>query len=888
MTTPSTEKANTSMIPELPEDATNLEAALAYAEAGIYVLPVRKSDSKNPGSVVGQGWQQGKSLIEPDEIVAAFAGTDHNVALDLGRSGLAALDIDTPALVPGWLTTNLNDSGAPYQSTRPDERGRGHYIFRQPPGRSIGCGKGRLAGMGLDVKGNGGVIIAAPSADGNRRWVTTGEIPVMPDSIADKLDDADSTDTAATPAEVTAFISTHTESAVPTVMLAWRRIWNDHMDAQDSRHTSAVSVVVGALKEAAAGLFSAKEFLDWFEPVFIEAKTRPPVGGELHLTAEQAHRKLWERGGIIAWSVGQANNADTAETLTRTYSKTPSPALADHMVARGLDDPRPESERTTTTVEPEPFDTGAPQYQQVRGALRKRTASPYGDMLRICGACARADLTEAQLLFALLERDDLKDVDPHPAWEKAVADCRTNEFYFDGGTTTEARQSAPLQTDTLNAEQFADAHRRDIHWVPERGSKGLITWTGTHWQHEADDGPAIYAAMTLVQARPLTNEGALEFKERSLQRRGLQDMVSLAKSRPDMRVKQADMDADPYALNTPDGIINLRTGALRPHDPLEWHSRITGCGYDPNATDDDCPKWIAFLNTTFQGNADMIAYIQRLIGYIAVGEVTEHVLAFLWGPEGFNGKTALANLLDNLFGTYAKVASGNFLLQGHTPHTEEIAAMNGARLIVCSEVNQDSKFDEQRAKSFTGGDELEGRHLYGSTFSFKPSHTLLVLGNERPGVPVGGNSFFRRFHLIPFNHQVPEKDRVTKYEDVLLAEEGPAIMAWIVRGAVTMIGGGLRIPADVAAATKEFQDSEDVVGQFLADCTMPSTGYVTSNDLYAHYVKWCDRNGEEPKKSNKFGPDVFKRGYEKGRTGQHRLVKGISLLADTPPYTPAS
>ena len=338
-------------IPELPEDSTNLEAALAYAEAGLYVIPVKRG-TKSPGSILGKGWQHGKSSTDPKQIAAWFAGTDHDIAIDCGRSGLPVIDIDKPELVLSWLNTALADSGAPYQSTRPDEPGRGHWIFRQPPGRNIGCGKGRLAGMGLDVKGTGGVIIVAPAADG-RRWITTGEIPVMPDSIADKLDNAGATEAPAAAAAVAGFISTHTESAVPTIMSAWKKIWHTKIAAGESRHTSAVSVCAGALKEAAAGLFSAKEFLDWFEPEFVAAKTRQPIGGELQLTAQEARKKLWETGGIIPWAIGQANTADTADTLTRAYTKCDSPKLAEHMAARGLTDPRPESEPTVLKTDTE-------------------------------------------------------------------------------------------------------------------------------------------------------------------------------------------------------------------------------------------------------------------------------------------------------------------------------------------------------------------------------------------------------------------------------------------------------------------------------------------------------------------------------------------------------
>lgn len=117
-------------VPELDDDATGLEAAMAYANAGVYVLPVRRG-TKDPGSVVGKGWP-GKSTRDPETIAALWAATDHGVALDLGRSGLVVIDVDDPTLVPSWLASALVESGAPYQSTRPDTLGRGHYIFRQP------------------------------------------------------------------------------------------------------------------------------------------------------------------------------------------------------------------------------------------------------------------------------------------------------------------------------------------------------------------------------------------------------------------------------------------------------------------------------------------------------------------------------------------------------------------------------------------------------------------------------------------------------------------------------------------------------------------------------------------------------------------------------------
>ena len=157
-------------IPKLDDNVDNLTAALAYAEAGWYVLPVRLG-TKNPGSVVGKHWQD-KSSREPKQIIAWFAGTTHDVALHCGRSGAIVFDVDQPDKLPDILRKHLR--AAPYQSTRPDVPGRGHYVFLQPPGRRIGNSGGRLGGAWGEVRGANGVIMAQPShhpEGGHYQWV---------------------------------------------------------------------------------------------------------------------------------------------------------------------------------------------------------------------------------------------------------------------------------------------------------------------------------------------------------------------------------------------------------------------------------------------------------------------------------------------------------------------------------------------------------------------------------------------------------------------------------------------------------------------------------------------------------------------------------------------
>lgn len=157
-------------VPNIEPDDDNLTAALAYAEAGWYLLPVKRG-TKDPGSVVGKGWQH-KSSRDPRTITMWFAGTDYDIALHAGRSGAIVFDVDHPDKLPDVLCRHL--AAAPFQSTRPNVPGRGHYVFLQPPGRSIGNGAGRLGGEWGEVRGFNGVIIAEPSfhADGGRyKWI---------------------------------------------------------------------------------------------------------------------------------------------------------------------------------------------------------------------------------------------------------------------------------------------------------------------------------------------------------------------------------------------------------------------------------------------------------------------------------------------------------------------------------------------------------------------------------------------------------------------------------------------------------------------------------------------------------------------------------------------
>jgi putative DNA primase/helicase len=394
---------------------------------------------------------------------------------------------------------------------------------------------------------------------------------------------------------------------------------------------------------------------------------------------------------------------------------------------------------------------------------------------------------------------------------------------------------------------------------------------------------------------------AIAWRNYSLSDRGIRAAVRIAKADPAFRVSLDMLDTKGFELNTPSGIVDLYTGDLGPHNPKSWHTKLTGAGYDKHA---DCPKWKAFLDTTFQKDVgddedeqaeerkrrkELIDYMQRLLGNAVIGKVTHHVLPFFYG-DGNNGKTCLLETVSLVLGDYAISAPANFLMAGRNEHYTEIARLQGARFVVCSEINQGAKFDEAKVKLLTGGDKLTGRFMRKDFTDFTPTHTLFLVGNHQPTVSSGGNAFWRRLQLIPFEHQVEDESKIDGYHQQLFDTEGPAILAWMVRGAVDVLENGLQTPKCVMAATGAYAQAENEVGQFVDECFSELKHNVTAfADVYRRYREWCRTNGTDPKTHTVFGRELAREGHKAERTtGGKRPVRDIKL-DQTPPtgYMPS-
>jgi putative DNA primase/helicase len=332
----------------------------------------------------------------------------------------------------------------------------------------------------------------------------------------------------------------------------------------------------------------------------------------------------------------------------------------------------------------------------------------------------------------------------------------------------------------------------------------------------------------------------------------------LAIAASSLEVKHPELDANPYLLNLENGTLDLRTGKLKPHHPDDLLTKVAPVRFDAAAT---CPLFLAFLGRVLNQDQQLIRFIQKALGYSLTGAVTEQVFFLCYGT-GANGKSTLMELVSIALGDYALAAPPGLLLaKKHDGHPTDIADLFGARFVQTSEVKTDAKFDEQRIKSFTGGDTLKARRMREDFWSFTPTHKIWVSTNHKPEVRDSSHGFWRRVRMIPFTVTIPESEKDPHLLGKLCAEL-PGILNWMIAGCLTWQAEGLGTCAAVERATADYRAESDSMADFIDErCECGAPYEVQSTVLYQAYVAWAEARKERPESIKGFGERIRELGY---------------------------
>jgi putative DNA primase/helicase len=454
---------------------------------------------------------------------------------------------------------------------------------------------------------------------------------------------------------------------------------------------------------------------------------------------------------------------------------------------------------------------------------------------------------------------------------------------------------APNLTELGNARRMVAAYGEQMRYCYPNGK--WLTWNGHRWT-EDDTGEIWRWAKEIVRQIPKEaievedsqeREAILRWALRSHQKKILQSTIDLCWSEPGVGVMPDDFDRDPYLLNCPNGVVNLLTGEIRPPKPEDFLSKSTAVAYDPSH---GCPRWLSTLDEIFAGDQELIAYVQRAAGYSLTGDVSEHAMFFCYGT-GRNGKNTVCDTIRDVMGdasgtSYAAVVDPKiFLTAGQHEHPAAIAALVGRRTVITGEMEMGQQFAQGLVKRLTGERMMKTRFMRGNWFEFTVQFKLWMHANYKPDITGQDEGIWSRIRIIPFDVFIPPEKRVKGLSQILVREEGPGILAWLVEGARQWkLLGGLKEPNRVTKAEQDYRAEQDVIGTFLNQCTRSFLDHdaagaiprTKASALYACYASWCEKSGEpEILSSRKFGSEISKRGYTLTGINGSQWRLGITL-----------
>lgn len=491
----------------------------------------------------------------------------------------------------------------------------------------------------------------------------------------------------------------------------------------------------------------------------------------------------------------------------------------------------------------------------------------------------------AEHLGAGLGLDDLVPVDVDPVQAPRGADDEEDDeegALPDGWRATDVGNAARLLTHSAGRLRYVHAWGKWIvyqrgRWIIDEND-ALVT------EHAKQVARGLFKVAAGIAGDKDERGRAWNWAIKSEASGAIAAMVRLARGAPGVLVAHEQLDADPFLLNVRNGTIDLRTSALRPHDPDDLMTVQCPVSYDPDAR---APLWDACVDR-WQPDPEVRTYIQVRAGAAATGKPTETVDVDYGG--GGNGKSKFWGAIQHVLGDYTVVPHKSLLVaQRHEQHATVVANLFRKRLAVASETKAADVLDDEQVKNLTGGDRLSGRRMREDPWEFEPTHTLVMFSNHRPTIKGRDEGIWRRLRLVPWEVTIPEDERDDDLADKLKAE-APGILNWIVEGARRFISEGLTPPLAVRAATDDYRADEDTVGRFVGEVLRIGVGWAWSADIRSELEAWCADEGVTPVPDMKDLAEVLRadgcqteRRSISGRRGT--IWRGVTLAgieADTP------
>ena len=480
----------------------------------------------------------------------------------------------------------------------------------------------------------------------------------------------------------------------------------------------------------------------------------------------------------------------------------------------------------------------------------------------------------------LLMPDDFSDVGQAIVLSREYEDRlryspSTDYMVYNGSFWEESQPNAQGIAQELTARQLEEAENEIGRCMKEMSENGAWAMLASMGAKKA------VAAFNPVQRRSFDKyERAETYRKYAIKRRDTKYIsAALKEARPMIQIEQRVLDSDEFLLNMPSGTCDLRTGAMQEHNAQDYITKQTAV--DPS--DDGADIWLDAIDTFFQGDADLIRYVQEIVGLAAIGKVYIEALVIAYG-EGRNGKSTFWNTVARVLDTYSGNMSADTLTVGCKRKVKpELAEAKGKRMIIAAELEEGMRLNTSNVKQLCSTDEIYAEKKYKAPFSYIPTHTLVLYTNHLPRVGAIDKGTWRRLIVIPFNAKIEGKADVKNYSDFLFKAAGGAVLSWIIEGARRVIANDYKIiqPAVVQNAIQKYKDNNDWLSHFLEDCCEVDPSYeAKSGEVYNAYRSYCNQMGEYIRSTTDFYTAIEAGDYMRHKTKTGMMIHGFRLKSD--------
>lgn len=443
------------------------------------------------------------------------------------------------------------------------------------------------------------------------------------------------------------------------------------------------------------------------------------------------------------------------------------------------------------------------------------------------------------------------------------ANCHDNIMEFD-------------TSDGGNADAFVELYGNEFLYVKEIG---WLHWNGKYW--ELDDGAVMLAMRTSFDTRhDKFNRCGEDAKANATKRNTHKLNASIEQAQSILVAHIDDFDKNPDELNVDNGVLNLKTWKVTPHESTQLFTYCIDVPFDEQA---DMSAVVDFMETilTEEGkavNQELVDFTQTALGYSITGHTREEKLFYLYGKLGRNGKGSITEAMMELLPyPIAQEVDFNTFISKRDGDSQnfDLADQKASRIIFASESNKYQMLNPATIKKLTGGNYIRAAHKYKEFFTYRPQYAPWLSSNHKVNGDPDDNVLWNRVLVIEFpNSYLDREDKLLK-ERLKSPEVQNGLLRWLAIGARRWYQDGLEVPKQVKLATKKQQEELDTFTNWFDEALERVEGYFTTfAELYQNYKMWCEVNGVTPKAERQFTDSMQKKDLTKTRSKDVKRSRG--------------